>query len=921
MLFLGTKKYPEEDSYSSFLTKHGGKYNAWTASESTNYMFDVGADHLEPALDLFAQFFIAPLFTESSTSREVQAIQAEHSKNLQSDLWRIQRLNGLLASPSHPQSKFGTGTSKTLEAHADLREQVMNFWKSHYSANIMKLAVIGKESLDELENYVRSKFADVENKNLKPYDEELCNGKPYDDERLASRVTAIPVAQVRRLSLAWTCKALNPLFRTKPDAYLSHLLGHEGEGSILSYLKEKGWAEALSAGPMIHVDHGLISVSVELSEEGVKHVNEITDVIYAYIALVKDHGISETLYSELTTINDLAFRFKDKEEPYSYVSSVAAYMQVYPPEYVLYGSRVSDVYDKNLIAEMLDSLVPSKMLMSVYDHSFKKVEGQEPSEFTPNMIEEHYGIEYRIDKIQPELISRWEKILHKTDIPTLNTLFTGLDIPKPNLFMPDDISILPSPGEEFKADAPPVIIEDTPTIRLWHKQDQTFQRPRSMLFLDFQSPVVYYAPSTVVKTKLFIDYISEELNEYGYDASIAGLKYSVTCTLQGFSIAISGYNCKQHTLLEKLLDRFRTLKIKKERLELLKSRAAKSYQNMDFQPAYAQANYQISLYMENPRWNYKQYEALLESMEPECIQSWIPQCLNAMYAEILAIGNISADQAKVLAALVQSKLQPKALMPGQFQQLRYVKLEEGVQYWVQRYAPNAAEKDCAIVNAYHTGPTSTQRKTTLELLNQIIEVSAYNTLRTQEQLGYIVACFTRTNHGVDSWNIIVQSPKVHPEFLDSRVEAWMATVHQFISDLPQEEFEHHRLSLIQTKREKFTSLRKEAGNHWSAIMPPHTYQFDELEQAAKILEKMTKEDVLVWWDMYFAPGATHRAKLSMQNWAKPHELSIPSNPAEPIVVVKDPFLFKGRMPLHSVKSMGKERVTPAEYEVATAGDK
>ena len=83
MLFLGTEKYPDENSYSSFLQKHGGHSNAYTAGESTNYYFDVVHNHLEEALDRFSQFFVAPLFTESATDRERNAIESEHSKNLQ----------------------------------------------------------------------------------------------------------------------------------------------------------------------------------------------------------------------------------------------------------------------------------------------------------------------------------------------------------------------------------------------------------------------------------------------------------------------------------------------------------------------------------------------------------------------------------------------------------------------------------------------------------------------------------------------------------------------------------------------------------------------------------------------------------------------------------------------------------------------
>lgn len=76
MLFLGTEKYPEEGSYKKFLTSHAGKCNASTAMEQTTYIFDVEANYLEPALDMFSQFFVSPLFSEDSTDREMNAVHS-----------------------------------------------------------------------------------------------------------------------------------------------------------------------------------------------------------------------------------------------------------------------------------------------------------------------------------------------------------------------------------------------------------------------------------------------------------------------------------------------------------------------------------------------------------------------------------------------------------------------------------------------------------------------------------------------------------------------------------------------------------------------------------------------------------------------------------------------------------------------------
>ena len=78
MLFMGTKKYPAENDFRKFVSEHGGKTNATTSTHNTNYHFDVNAEYLMEALDRFAQFFIAPLFTESAIEREVNAVHSEN---------------------------------------------------------------------------------------------------------------------------------------------------------------------------------------------------------------------------------------------------------------------------------------------------------------------------------------------------------------------------------------------------------------------------------------------------------------------------------------------------------------------------------------------------------------------------------------------------------------------------------------------------------------------------------------------------------------------------------------------------------------------------------------------------------------------------------------------------------------------------
>ena len=134
MLFYASQKYPIEGEYSNFLSKHGGYDNAYTSFENTNYFFKVDSNYLEEALDRFAQFFIAPILSQDGVSREVNAVDAEHRKNLENDDWRLWQLTKNVSNPLHPFHKFNTGSLETLNK-PNLLDTLIQFYTKYYSAN------------------------------------------------------------------------------------------------------------------------------------------------------------------------------------------------------------------------------------------------------------------------------------------------------------------------------------------------------------------------------------------------------------------------------------------------------------------------------------------------------------------------------------------------------------------------------------------------------------------------------------------------------------------------------------------------------------------------------------------------------------------------------------------------------------------
>jgi len=97
-----------------------------------------------------------------------------------------------------------------------------------------------------LEGWAAELFAGVRNKDLLQNRWET--EAPFGESDLLTQCFAKPVMDSRELNLSFPFIDEELLFESQPSRYISHLIGHEGPGSIMSYIKSKGWANSLSAG-------------------------------------------------------------------------------------------------------------------------------------------------------------------------------------------------------------------------------------------------------------------------------------------------------------------------------------------------------------------------------------------------------------------------------------------------------------------------------------------------------------------------------------------------------------------------------------------------------------------------------------------------------------------------------------------------
>ena len=406
MLFMGSETYPDENEYSQFLSSHGGSSNAYTTHENTVYYFDVQNDALEEAMKRFSAFFVCPLFLESSVDREIEAVDNENSKNLQSDLWRRYQLLQGLCKQEHPLNMFATGNATTLRdepkaAGVDMRQLLLDFHANYYSANVMKVVIYGKDSLDVMQGWAESMFGLVRNSDVPTY---RVPPVPYGVAETSKLLSVKPVKDVKQIEVTIPLKEQNSNYRSKPGSVISHLIGHEGGGSVLAALKARGLANDLSCYVARSFrDFAMFEVSISLTDEGVSNTDEVLACFWAYVGMLQREGPKDWIAQEVQHISALSFRFLSKEEPSNYASRTAANMHLYDKEDVLCGGET--------ISEILHDLYTETLSRFNVKNSITSVRHQGLAKESLPEVEKWYGTEYGRQDYSAEQVALWEEAL------------------------------------------------------------------------------------------------------------------------------------------------------------------------------------------------------------------------------------------------------------------------------------------------------------------------------------------------------------------------------------------------------------------------------------------------------------------------------------------------------------------------------
>ncbi|KAK0407133.1 hypothetical protein QR680_019020 [Steinernema hermaphroditum] len=817
LLFEGSEKYPMDSGLRNFVKRSGGEMNACTYDHCTNFDLEVPPKFLKGALDRLMHNLISPLFGEHSIAREIEVVDSEFRNYEKDDDRRITRICRVLSRPGHDFRKFAEGNRQTLlempmSKGLRIRDEVVKFFKKHYSSNVMSLCLLGPQSLDELEALVLSlPFLEIPNRYVTPKDVEEPH---YGPEETGYRVDVVPVKNERYLAVKF---AVQHSVSTLENIPICRWLKYQGEGSLERELKQRGWSYYLRASKLGDT-WGEIDVEIGLTQEGLDHVEDIVQLLFVYIGMLKRTGP----------------RRAPPRRQSSELGETSMYQTV--PSLVREirnQATKRDSLETTSIKSVLDQLTPRNMIYFVV--------AKENSELENLEREQYYGIEYRKTKLDAASLKRFERALRRE-----SELFY---LPEKDGESSPAKSVLKT--RKKRENEKPQILKSDQVKRVWYLRSRRAERPFTEMSAYLTLPRVASDAKSQVMAQLFTRCFEHQTREEFYDVKTAGFEASVEPHCRGLKLTFSDFDDRISQTVGAYMRRVISFEPEKKAFDVVLDALKHELINVDVEQPYDQGDYLLDYVLTEGGWpNWRLLEAL-ERVTFENLVEFVPTLWSALHLELFVHGTLAEDEVLRLCGqiLPENDSPERPLSSDELAPLRKLKIPIGVSYFYEH--TQAIHSNNCVVFCLQVEPGA-RNCSLLQFLGDMISVPLFDTLRTKEQLGYVVWISLGKSKLTDcnDLRLTVQGPH-EPDFVESRIEAFLESFKSTLVEMSESDFDEYKEPFRRkTEKVKCKNYRQE--------IESKRFSFDDSQlQVAECLQ-IQREDLLDFYERTIVAGAERR---------------------------------------------------------------
>jgi protease-3 len=811
MTLMGSKKYPEPDSLSEFLKKHGGSHNASTATYRTAFYLEVENDALEGAVDRLSDAIAEPNLAPEYAERERNAVNAELTLARARDGMRMAQVSAETINPAHPGSRFSGGNLETLrdKPGSKLLDALVAFRDKYYSANLMKAVIYSNKPLPELAKMAVDTYGRVPNKNI---EKPVIDVPVVTDAQKGIVIHYVPALPRKVVRVEFRIDNNSDKFRSKTDELIGYLIGNRSNNTLSDWLQKQGLADSIRADsdPLVNGNSGVFAISVSLTDKGLAQRDEVVAAIFSYLNKLREHGVDKSYFDELAHVLDLDFRYPSITRDMDYVEWLADTMLRVPVAHTLDAVNIADQYDPAAIKSRLDMMTPQNARVWY-------ISPQEPHNKTAYFVE----APYQVDKITPQVFDTWQQ----------KSAAIKLELPQLNPYIPDDFTLV-KPDKTY---AHPELLVKEPGLRVLYMPSHYFaSEPKADVTMVLRNPQAMDSAKNQVLFALN-DYLAGiALDELSNQASIGGIGFSTNAN-SGLMVNANGYTQRLPQLFEALLKGYFSYTPTQEQLDQAKSWYAQMMDSADKGKAYDQAIMPVQMVSQVPYFQRETRRALLPELTLKDVLDYREVLKTNAKPEFLVLGNMSPDQAKDLAHNVQTQLSTKG---NEWCRNKDVLVDSK---HLAMFEKAGSSTDSALAAVYvPKGFDETVSTAYSSMLGQIIQPWFYNQLRTQEQLGYAVFAFPMSVGRQWGIGFLLQSNDKQPAYLYQRFKAFYPTAEKKLREMSPEDFAQMQQGMISQIMQAPQTLSQEA-SQLSKDFDRGNLDFDSRDKVVAEIKKLTPQ--------------------------------------------------------------------------------
>lgn len=332
LLFKGTKKRAVGD-ISREVSAMGGRINAATSYDFTQFYVEVGSRYFNNALDIFSDVIQNSSFDPAEVEKERSVVQEEVRMYLDDPGRRLWYAYSKEAFMLHPYRNPIAGSVQSVQNIK--RQQILDYFHQYYIPNNMVVVVVGDVNADDALRKITQSFADFPKGTLP------AGNVPKEPVQHGIRT----VTDRMDINQAYLMMGFQAPTIESPDSYalevMSQILGSGRTSRLYQALREdKQLAYDVDFGYSTFRDNGLLVSSAAADPSNVKAV---TVGILKQIEKLKTNGVTQTELNRAKAkiLSDWAFSHETYEQQ---SDEIGYYTIIGDPSYpTTYVNRINQV--------------------------------------------------------------------------------------------------------------------------------------------------------------------------------------------------------------------------------------------------------------------------------------------------------------------------------------------------------------------------------------------------------------------------------------------------------------------------------------------------------------------------------------------------------------------------------------------------